>query len=363
MAAPAGQQTQQSEVAIEDGQSTTFTNAGAIPPVQASTQPPPATASDLAYGAHSPLPLTTSAGLTASADKIEIERLLKSGSVTSGQDAIAALNSLLQMDHGERVSIVDRLDDRAFANLLDRLTDDQRARFTPIVEAAQDPKRRLKLWAAQHASNARNDLERYDGDFGGGDGSATDAQIAAHEKYQRREAGVESTEHEIATETDALLRKKDLSVADVDAMRARKDRELDVEIKHNVNLVAEERPRADGSAVQWSKDEATQLDQALDNVPRAQSDGEKSVTTFTRRANRQQFETRGGQYQNKQIDIYDHAHDRPPGREQARPVEYAAVHEIGHDAAHDNPEAFQKFETAAGWHQAEGRCRESGRRV
>ncbi|HEX7700186.1 MAG TPA: hypothetical protein VF403_05680 [Kofleriaceae bacterium] len=349
----ADQTTEHADTTNVDGRPTTFNRHGAIPPVTLGyPDQQSASASDLAFG-NSALPLAAPGDLKARADRMEVERLLESGGVTSGQDAIAALDFLLGMSDGERKKIVDRIDDRAFANLLDRLTDDQRVRFTPIVEAAQDPKRRLKLWAAQHTSRARDDLERYRGNFGDGDGTETDQQIAGKERYDRRKSGVDSTEAEVTNETGALMKKRDLSVADVDAMRARKDKELDVEIKHNINLVAETTPRADGSSVQWSKDETAQLDQSLDKLPAEQADGANSVAKYTRRANRNIMDTKGGQYKGNEIDIDDNAHIQPPGRDHVAPVEYAVTHEVGHDVAHDNPAAFAKFEKAAGWHQTD----------
>jgi len=136
-------------------------------------------------------------------------------------------------------------------------------------------------------------------------------------------------------------------------MRARKDRELDVEMKHNINLTAESAPRADGSTVQWSEDEIGAVDTALDKLPTSQADGRNSVDTYTRKANRGPaiIDSKGGEYHgNNSVDIYDKAHaqptDRPPS---TAGVEYSVTHEIGHDVAHDHGATFKKFEKTAGW--------------
>ncbi|MEP6859960.1 MAG: hypothetical protein ABJE66_05030 [Deltaproteobacteria bacterium] len=336
---------------------TTFTNHGVVPPVSAPVASFPGSsatsASNLAFGPTGyTTPLARPGDLQARADRLQIERLLESGSVSSGQEAIAALDMLLGMAPDERTKVIDQLDDRGFTNLLERLTDDQRARFATLVDAASNPKRRLQLWGAQHTSRARVDLQRYNDNFGEDD-ERTDSQQAAKDRFDRRKIGVDSTEREVTIETASLMKKPDLSVADVDAMRARKDRELDVEMKHNINLVAEGTPRADGSAVQWSGDEVDSLDRSLDKLPGDQADGKSSVATYTRRANRNFMQTRGGQYGTDEIDIYDNAHIQPPGREHVDPVEYSATHEVGHDVAHDHAAAFSKFSKAANWHDTD----------
>jgi hypothetical protein len=204
--------------------------------------------------------------MQALGDRMEAERLLSSKDVTSGQEATRALEILLGQP-----TLVDKLSQRAFDNLIDRLSEDQRARMVPLVDASQDPKRKLKLWAAQHKGRALDDLRRYEANFGDPDSDEqTDAQAAAQRRYERRRRGVESTEVEVDKEVELLAAKGDkLTVKDLDEVRARKDKELDVEIKHNINLVAEGRPRedADKTRVVWSQAEVAQLDASLSKLP------------------------------------------------------------------------------------------------
>jgi hypothetical protein len=328
------------------GTGTRYTSAGAIPPVMAfpGTSFGPS-ASDRAFGTP---PLSSDDDRKKQVGRMDAERLLTSKDVTSGQDAIKALDLLLGQP-GE----IDRLSQRAFDNLIDRLEQDQRARMKPLVDASQDPKRKLALWAAQHKGRARTDLARYQGDFGDpGDANRSDAQQAAQKRYDRRERGVETTEGEVENETKLLLAKGDkLTVKDVDALRERKDAELDVEMKHNINLVAEGTPRDDQtkSRVVWSKDEATQLGASLSKLPDEHVHDENSVEKYVRRANRALLDTRGGQYEHNEISIFDHSHDAIPGRAQASSVEYDVTHEVGHEVETENEEAFAKFQKVAGW--------------
>ena len=139
-----------------------------------------------------PLQLTDDNALRARATRMEAERLLTSREITSGHDAIAALDLLLQAPQDQQGVVIDKLSQRAFENLVDRLSDDQRVRLTPLVDASQSPQRKLRLWAAQHKSRARSDLQRYAGNFGDED-DQTDAQAAAAQRYHRRETGVTCT--------------------------------------------------------------------------------------------------------------------------------------------------------------------------
>jgi hypothetical protein len=299
-------------------------------------------------------PLTTDDDLQALGDRMEAERLLTSKDMTSGQDAMGALDILLGQP-----TLVDKLSQRAFDNLIDRLSEDQRARMAPLVDASQDPKRKLKLWAAQHKGRARDDLRRYEGDLGDPDSDEqTDVQAAAQQRHGRRRRGVESTESEVDKEVALLAARGDkLTVKDLDEVRARKDKELDVEIKHNINLVAEGSPRddADKTRVIWSQAEVAQLDASLSKLPDQHVRDASSPERYIRRANRALLDTRGGEYQGNEIDIFDHAHDAIPGRAQAPAVEYAVTHEVGHEAETENRAAFAKFEKTAGWQRYENR--------
>ncbi len=339
----------------------TFTNKGPTPPVRgfpAAGAAPAPSASDIAFGVgadgqmHGPRrmpPLMDENALRARTQRKEAERLLTAKGIASGQEAVRALEILLSLDDATRTKVIDGLSDQAFENLIDRLSDDQRARFATLVDASRNPQRKLRLWATQHTSRARDDLRQYKKDFGDPDGEQTRAQELAQRRFERRKTGVEHTEDEVAHESAALLAKGDkLTIEDVDALRARKDKELDVEMKHNIDLTAETTKRKDGSEVHWSRDEVSQLDSALDKLPKNHTEDDNSVATYTRRAS-PFANTRGGDYQGDHINIYDAANPRLKDRGNVPSVEYTAVHEIGHEAESENRAAFKKFEKVAGW--------------
>ncbi|HTL37678.1 MAG TPA: hypothetical protein VL326_31320 [Kofleriaceae bacterium] len=342
-----------------------FTSAGFIPPVMGWQQGESKdTASDIAFGVGrdghvKKKPSKEEGDVKAIAQRQEAERLLKTKDVTSPQDAQQALEILLSVDDQHMGKVIDELDDKAFENMIDRLGDDQLARITMLVDASQKPKRKLQLWRVQHMARARNDLHRYEGTFGTED-DRTDEQQKQLDKYERRKKGVDSTAKEVDKESKKLLDKgDDLTVADIDKMRERKDKELEVEMKHNVNLVAQDGPRTYGMDnkiddknpdVVWSRQEIAQVDHALDKVPQRHGEDASSVATYERKANGY-MNTKGGEYhkETQTIDIYDNASTELDSRGYVPPVEYSTVHEIGHEVETENQAAFKKFEKAAGW--------------
>ncbi|MGE5185804.1 MAG: hypothetical protein ACM31C_27275, partial [Acidobacteriota bacterium] len=297
-----------------------------------------------------PLPLEKPKDVEVIAARSEAERLLRSRNVTSGDQARQAMQLLVQVPDDQRARVIDGLDQRSFENLIDRIPDSEKEQFAKLVESSQDPKRKLKLWAAMHVARANNDLDKYKGDFGSDD-DRTDEQDEAKARYDRRSAGVASTKQEVDAEVARMLAKDKegkLTLADVDDLRARKDLELNIEMKYNVNLVAETTARGDGSQVMWTKEELADTDATLARLPPSQVSGPKGVPTFIRRANRG-ITTKGGEYLGDHIDIYDNAHRQGPETENVDTFAHAVTHEIGHDVAADHHKAFEKFEKAAGW--------------
>ena len=251
------------------------------------------------------------------AAQTDAKKYLNSKSFNTSEQATHAVMRLSSLPADECAKAVDGLDDATFAKLLDLVPEDQREHFELLVEASQNPERKLAMWSEMHKARAKIDLQRYEGDFGDDD-ARSDTQQAAYAKYQRREKGVESDAAEVDDEV-ARLRAKEkngsLTVADVDAMRERKDLELSVEMKHNVNLTADKGTHLDGSRVEWEPDEIRHFDHAVDQLPDEQVHGPESVERFHRRAN-QIMVSQSGQYEGDHIDIYDNAatqkfRDRP----------------------------------------------------
>ena len=354
---------------------TKFRTVGGIPMPQdfPIAQAPP-TASDMAFGSISldpnapkkptpPLIGQKPGDAEALEARLYAEKLLKAES-WNPDDPATALDTLNSVAASHRSKVIDQLDQKAFDNLLVRLAPKDRERLGLLVDASQDPKRKLKLWAAQHVARAENDLAARFPD----PGEEPDPVLEPdkNEKYRkesarhtRRQNGVTSTQSEVEYEVGLLQAKQDLSVADVDKMRERKDEELAVEMKHNINLKAERELRSDdestksddaqvGTRVVWETKEIAQLDAALDRLPDEHVHDDNSVATYMRRDNRG-LNTAGGDNRGDVINVYDNANKDVDDRDAVLPLGYTVTHEVGHEVASENEKALKKFEQIAGW--------------
>jgi hypothetical protein len=317
-----------------------------------------------------PIPLANTDDLQARADRMQAEKLLQSKRLETGADASKAVDLLLEVDDKHRAKVIDDLDPKAFQNLLDRVPDSEREKIEGLVDASQNPKRKLQMWAVVHKARAGNDLEKYKGDFGDPD-DQTEAQQRSQNAFERRSDGVESDAHEVDAEVARMMAKADkgqLTIAEIDAMRERKDLELKVETTYNINLIAQTRPRDDGSAVEWTKADLEQTNTALSQIPRDQLADPKMATTLIRRATIP-FQSPRAEYRGADhaIDVYD---DAESAESQARvvpprslksdeftkqhgaaidPLEYTLTHEIGHNVADEHHAAYDKFRKVGNW--------------
>jgi hypothetical protein len=347
-----------------------------------------------------PPPLAKEADLEARASRMEAERLLTSKKLESGDNATKAMELLIDVPEQQRGKVIDDLDDKAFENLLDRVPHDQRERFAKLVDGSKKPARKLRLWGEFHKSRARNDLRRLKGDTGAEDpytqrdiddltkepgqpereeeeidheepGSRTDPQDRNLDKHRRRTASVVGTHGEIDRETDRLLekaKKGELTLAEVDAVRERKDLEYEIERDNNIQLTANE-VRADKEPVMWSAPELELVRTTLARLPDAHVRGASTFKELHRKMSQNIFtDGTGGLHQGDTIDITDwgastgkgfkHGGDpremvsdafRRDHGDTVGTLEYVLTHEIGHDVADHDPKAFEKFQKAAGW--------------
>jgi hypothetical protein len=316
------------------------------------------------------VPLSKPEDLQARADRMQAEQLLKSKRLETGADASKAVDLLLEVDDKHRAKVIDELDPKAFQNLLERVPEGEREKIEGLVDASQNPKRKLQMWAVVHKARASNDLDKYKGDFGDPD-EQTKEQERKQNAFERRKDGVESDAHEVDAEVARMMAKADkgqLTVAEIDAMRERKDLELKVETRYNINLIAQSTPRDDGSAVEWTKADLLQTQTTLSQIPKAQLADPKMATTLIRKATIP-FQTPRAEYRSADhaIDVYDAAES---GDNQARvvpprsgqsddftkqhtaaidPLEYTLTHEIGHNIADEKHKAYEKFRKVANW--------------
>ncbi len=309
--------------------------------------------------------------LQARADRMYAEQLLSSKRLETGADASKAVDVLLDVPPDHRAQVIDQLDPRAFENLLERVPDSEREKLEGLVDASKDPRRKLRMWAVVHKARAKNDLDKYRGDFGSDD-EQTKEQARREAKFDRREAGVKSDAAEVDADVKRLLEKADqgqLSLAEVDQLRERKDLELKLEMKYNIDLTAEAKPRKDGSAVEWTKQDLENMDLVLAQIPPQHLQSRKMAPGLQRLATRDAFHEPRARYVDDKtpIEVYDiaetkegEAREIPPRSlvsdefrkahgDAPSPFEYTVTHEIGHNVADEKKKAFEKFRKVGHW--------------
>jgi hypothetical protein len=335
----------------------------AAPPIQLNPRAPQQPA-----GRVPPLPLLDPDSLRRQADRLSAEELLTGDNLEAGHlRAVEAMDLLLRIPPEKRGDVIDQMDPAAFENLLSRVPEQQREHLGGLIEAANDPERRLKLWAQSHKSRVKNDVSRLEGDTGER-GSRTTEQKENRRRHKRRRKAAKETHKEVDRETEHLLelaKKGKLDTWAVDALRQRKALEYDIERRHNLNLTNQTTPSDDGSQVVWSYDELRKVEATLDRLP---DDHVHNKKGFRDLARIEGSGTTGGVHVGDRIKITDrgtnnahsfrHGGDRremAPKKirdehgENISTLEFVLTHEIGHDVDETHPEAFEKFKAAAGW--------------
>lgn len=345
--------------------------------------------------ATSPLPNVRSEDLEARAQKIQAQDLLKSTDLATGEHARQAMEILISIDDEHRGKMLDELDDRAFENLLDRVPDHERERFTKLVAVSHKPERKLRLWAGAHKARAENDIARYKGDAGrdaplykttDDDGAEvweadedekeqieagyTRAQKLNRRRHERRVSAVDTTKREVDVEVARLSKKADkgsLTLADVDELTERKDLEYQIELENNLDLTASG-VNDNGTDVVWSKSELESVRMTLARLPHVRNPdafetlerrpysknwmdgvggetfGGDKISIFNWGTTTEPAFRHGGDKREMVSDDFKQAHGDTIGSQ-----EFVVTHEVGHDVAHQGRKALEAMTKAAGW--------------
>ncbi len=291
-------------------------------------------------------------------------------------DARLALGALNSLPPDLQARAVQSMPQQDFDRLLENTPTMDKAEFDQLFRNTTDPERKLRLWAQYHEGDVARDAvaarQRTADDGGWWPFDDTAQQQENARLNDRRSEIVGSTNDEIADETAYAMEQLaagNLTAADVDRLAARKDREHELEMRYNVNLVNDEGARkSDGSKIAWSEDELSQIDNALARMPEGHVRGNSLLTEIRRSEiavrDGQDKPNIGGDHSNGVIRVYDtgatghyrHTGDQPEGLDTSRStatpiraVEEVIVHEIGHDIHDQNDPAYQRFVQAAGW--------------
>jgi hypothetical protein len=302
--------------------------------------------------------------------------------VTDGEanEAMNILNSLPADQQGEAVK---QLDKAAFDHLLGEVPAERREEFKTLVDNTHDPERKLQLWGEQHKSEVANDAKE-EHEKTKDDGYwfwRNDDQKRNDRLNDRRDEIVKSSNHEVDDEMKFLMAKQaagTLTEQDVIDLEKRKEHEHQIEMKYNVNLTNKDGTRADGTKIAWSDRELNEVESSLGHMPEGHVK-DNTLLKEIKRSDQSPDEKDpakpniGGQHGGGVISIYDlgvtglYRHSDDP-HELADPslrgvdgqplsktgdpigrIEETLNHEFGHDIHDQNPDAFNRYQQAAGW--------------
>jgi hypothetical protein len=305
------------------------------------------------------------------------------------EGAIAALDSLLGLPPPEQGAAVAALDPAVLGRLVDTLPDARKRELLALYEHTTDPARKLTLWKTVAEEKMTRSLDSAIAE--------ADRELAGDELTARRTKIGEirwDANMEIADEAhflaDKLARGERVTAADVEALAARKDKELALEIKYGVNLtnqkggtdvIGKPTPRT-----HWSEEELALVDSGLSRLPKEHVDLVKQITRAKAHMT-QDMASLGTWVENPKVggitfaggkitmfdaagdasvaghesELSHHHPDRAPPHGPATPFEQTLVHEVGHVVAEklDDParsdDAYDQFGKAADWrhHQNE----------
>lgn len=272
----------------------------------------------------------------------------------SAEDAVEDLERLNGLEGVERATAIAAMEDQHFERFVNRLPEERALELQGIYDHTHDPERKLTVWAHLHTARSlaiRNDSVE-PGDGRHVQPEQVRAQNADYQAIHR------NTVHEIQLEVHALRREGDFTVADVEALEERKERELAIEERHGLHLTRTW--SEDGRS--WSLSELERIDQALGNLPDEHREA-------IHRVHRLQGDPRTGGWagrmpwqQESRITITDLGAETgtPPWRtvmesdlstlgQQPELLHEVITHEAGHAVHQDDPALYERFQETVGW--------------
>ena len=279
----------------------------------------------------------------------------------SDEESVEAMHLMASLPPHLQGQVIDGLSDDQFDELLSEMDEERHEHLAPLVDGASEPRRKLELFAASHASKVQQDAIR-----------AEDGWMGAI---------AEETEVEMKDELHFLLAKDPLTDQDVKDLIARKELEHQIEEQFRVNLTNEragvlpwdDEVDANGDKIVWREGELLELQAILGEMPEAHVRGNTMLEEIRREdlAYKDIGEPEaqvGADHGDGRIRVYNAGNDprfsyrhtgdtpesgdpnagRGPGGGISQ-LEEVLIHETGHDIHDLNPEAFAAFQAAGGW--------------
>ena len=298
----------------------------------------------------------------------------------SDDEANGAIDTLTALPPDLQGKAIEKMDKGTFDTMLSEVPTMDKDRFKSLFENTHDPERKLKLWAEYHkgqvAEDAALEKEKTKDDGGWWPFNDTAEEKENARLNTRRDEIVASTNKEIDDEVSFAMKQLaagKLTEADVLSLAQRKNKEHEIEMKYNVNLVNDEGARKkDGTKICWDQSELTQIDNALARMP----DDHVKHNPMLKEIRRSEIRTDdgvdkpnvGGDHSGGVIRIFDtgvnglyrHTGDQPQSVDTntntntpLTPLEETIVHEIGHDVHDQNADAFDRFKGSVGWQESQ----------
>lgn len=273
-----------------------------------------------------------------------------SGFVPEGKRGMERLTALPPHLQSEAVS---RLSREEFVALLESTPEADREGLKALVDNVKNPQRKLELWGAYHKAHAKLDAQRRMGD-------ATDPEQLR--RHVARMNAADSTGGEVDDEVMSLVNGAvagtPITLAAVEALMKRKEKEHALEMKYNVNFTNQKDGRVHsnkGSHIHWSSDELDAIDDGLSQVPEAHTRGNTSLREIRR--SETDLDSKGkprGTLADTSQDGLIRVFDNGTKLTGKSPLDTNIVHELGHTIERHEPAGYAAYLKAAGWHQSDG---------
>ncbi|MBL8951392.1 MAG: hypothetical protein JNK82_11475 [Myxococcaceae bacterium] len=195
----------------------------------------------------------------------DVEKKLEQGPFTTPADAVDAMNQLKKLPPEQQSEALDKLGKKGnVSTMIDALPEAKRGELEPLMKNAKDPAIKARLWEATQTAKATDRINSEISKLG--------TSPADLEKKATLERTLTAEKAEIREEVQFLRAKPGgVDKASLAKMMERKDLELDIEVKHGVNLTNETgvRPGAGGTKIVWEKDELEAAERTFSQTPKA----------------------------------------------------------------------------------------------
>lgn len=274
----------------------------------------------------------------------------------SEDEASSALDGILSLKPELQGKVIDQLSADQLNELLAKVPPDQRVKFDTLYKNTTDPDKKLQLWSEYYKSTANNKVDAEQQDVSIWDWSADGKKKHDSNGKWDKIGGTTGTEadQEVAKLQEQIKAGK-ATMADVDKMIERKNKEQELELKYGIALTNDAGSegflgwgKRDGAV--WSKDELDKLETTLSRIPASNLHENPGMNEIYRAGKQDDWR---GLYEpsKRRVSVSDSGaenivHDR---HDPLTTLLATSAHEIGHAFAEAHPDIYNDFNDAVGW--------------